>query len=334
MKIRGTNEKPAETAWPPVSLVICSRNGLRDLKNYLHHWLQQDYPEFEIILIDDGSNDGTEAYVRNLIPLNPHLKYHYLEKIHSGKKLALLTSVRFAKYKWLALSDVDCEPAGKLYLKAMMQSLQKDTDLLIGYAPYRPKKGLLNAFIRFESCLNAIQMFGAAAFGYAYAAVGRNLVYKKELLTADALRMDLPYGDDDLLLQHYAQGISAEYCLDPNGFTYTEAETRYMDYFRRKSRHYATSRAYNNTSKIFLTLYFMSLICFYICLIILGFSAYANFALGLLFLKYSLIWPLFCILTKRFREPGLCKSFPLLELLYVCHLLLQFPYLLKKRKHW
>lgn len=315
-------------------MVICSFNALPQLRQNLPHWLSQEYPDYELILVDDGSTDGTKEYLESISIGQPHLKYIHIPKHGPGKKQALLTSVSIAKNAWLALTDADCRPAGKFWLKNLMGVVTPLTDLVIGYAPYERENTFLNAFIRYECCLNAIQMMSASAQGIPYAAVGRNLVYRKNLLTKEALQTELPYGDDDLLVQYYSKNMNSSICLDPGGFCYTKSESSYYEYFQRKRRHYATARTYSVVSKLFLGIFFTSLMGFYAGLFFLVFLGYFYHAAILLFLKYALSWPLFCKLSKLLNEQDLCKAYPVWEMSYVCHLILQIPFLLVKRKHW
>jgi glycosyltransferase involved in cell wall biosynthesis len=50
---------PTETPWPRISVVVCTRNGSRTLRECLNGILRLDYPEYEVIVVDDGSTDGT-----------------------------------------------------------------------------------------------------------------------------------------------------------------------------------------------------------------------------------------------------------------------------------
>src|SRR5207247_782787 len=56
--------RPAElrkTAWPRVSVVVCSYNGGRTLEQCLRSLSHMNYPDYEVIVIDDGSSDDTSA---------------------------------------------------------------------------------------------------------------------------------------------------------------------------------------------------------------------------------------------------------------------------------
>ena len=52
---------PAELPWPRISVVICSCNGSRTVRDTLAGLKRVTYPDFEVILVDDGSTDGTAA---------------------------------------------------------------------------------------------------------------------------------------------------------------------------------------------------------------------------------------------------------------------------------
>ena len=47
----------------PVSVIVSSKNQLNDLRSNLIYFLDQDYPEFEVIVINDASSDGTDDYL-------------------------------------------------------------------------------------------------------------------------------------------------------------------------------------------------------------------------------------------------------------------------------
>ncbi|MBK8954424.1 MAG: glycosyltransferase [Saprospiraceae bacterium] len=334
VKSRPNKPIKAAVACPPVSILICSHNEFPQLRQNIPLFLEQDYPAFELILIDDGSDDETEIFFSKTYTGNPKFIFKRIEKKKQGKKPALLTAVSLAQHPWLALTDADCTPKGKYWLKSMMQSAHHDSDLILGYAPYKKRSGILNAFIRYETCMNAIQMFSAAAMQLPYAAVGRNMAYKRSLLTESALQIKIPYGDDDLLVQHHSENIIVSSCLDPEGFIYTTAKQTYLDYFRQKMRHYATSKTYNFKSISYLSLYFGSLIIFYVGIVLL--TCHGNWieAISFYMLKHMICWPVFHRQTKIFDEKDVSKYYPLLELFYVCHISFQLPFLFFKRKHW
>jgi GT2 family glycosyltransferase len=47
--------------WPRVSVIVCSYNGARTIKDTLDHLRRLDYPDYEVIVVDDGSRDATPA---------------------------------------------------------------------------------------------------------------------------------------------------------------------------------------------------------------------------------------------------------------------------------
>jgi GT2 family glycosyltransferase len=55
---------PPEIVWPRMSVVVCSHNGARTLRDCLDGLRHLDYPDYEVIVIDDGSTDATAAVAR------------------------------------------------------------------------------------------------------------------------------------------------------------------------------------------------------------------------------------------------------------------------------
>lgn len=55
---------PADRAWPRVSVVVCCYNGSRTIRECLDGLLRLEYPDFEVIMVDDGSTDATPIIMR------------------------------------------------------------------------------------------------------------------------------------------------------------------------------------------------------------------------------------------------------------------------------
>jgi len=168
----------------PVSVVICARNEAENLEKYLPMILEQDYPDFEVIVVNDCSDDETEDVLKKLKEKYPHLRTTFLkeqEKFWHGKKLALTVGIKAARNEWLLLTDADCAPSSNEWIKIMASHFSDDKAIVLGYGGYLEYPGLLNRLIRYEAAFVALQYFSYALCRMPYMGVGRNLAYRKSL---------------------------------------------------------------------------------------------------------------------------------------------------------
>ena len=77
-RIRKDKKLPADSQLlpadaPGVSVVLCAHNERENLSNYLQALLTQDYPTYEVIVVDDGSEDDTRAIIERYMVQDPRL---------------------------------------------------------------------------------------------------------------------------------------------------------------------------------------------------------------------------------------------------------------------
>ena len=136
----------------PISIIICAKNELDNLRNNLPIILSQDYSKFEVIVVNDQSNDSSSFYLDDLSKNNTNLKIVEIDEFvkHSlGKKFALTLGIKTAKYEHILLTDADCVPKSNDWIKKMTSNFYK-ADIVLGYGSYQKKKGILNKIIRFD----------------------------------------------------------------------------------------------------------------------------------------------------------------------------------------
>lgn len=110
------NEKPylkdkipplrGNESWKGVSILIPCYNEGPNVRETIHHALNVDYPEFEVIAINDGSKDDTLEILLSLAEENPKLKVVNLAE-NQGKALGLQAGSLVAKYDYLICIDGD-----------------------------------------------------------------------------------------------------------------------------------------------------------------------------------------------------------------------------------
>ena len=87
-----------------ISVIIPTFNRKETLKRAIQSVVMQSYTPYEIIVIDDGSNDGTKEWLKDNFP---NVKYIY--QMNSGVSSARNKGIKFARGDWIALLDSDDE---------------------------------------------------------------------------------------------------------------------------------------------------------------------------------------------------------------------------------
>ncbi len=87
---------------PSISVIICTRNGSATLRACLDSLGKLNYPDFEILVIDDGSTDATTEIVKGF----DRLRYHRQE--HAGLSVARNLGAQIATGSIIAYTDDDC----------------------------------------------------------------------------------------------------------------------------------------------------------------------------------------------------------------------------------
>jgi biofilm PGA synthesis N-glycosyltransferase PgaC len=163
-----------------ISVIICAKNEEKNLEHFLPHVLQQDYPEFEVVVVNDSSTDNTEDLLMQLSAQFKQLRYTSIpanDRLSRGKKLALTIGLKAATYNHIVLIDADCYPVSDHWLKLMSSNFSDEHKIVLGYGGYERQKGLLNTLIRYETTFTAIQYLSYAIKGKPYLGVGRNLAF-------------------------------------------------------------------------------------------------------------------------------------------------------------
>lgn len=271
--LRLANYKPKTvqvTQYPPVSIIICARNEDTNLKKNLPKILAQDYPAFEVIVVDDNSEDGTTEYLFFLSQKEPRLKRTKTgnsNRMMAGKKFPLTLGLKAAANELVLLTDADCYPATDQWLKNMVAGYAGGKEIVLGYGAYEKQPGSLNRRIRYETVLTAINYLSFALARLPYMGVGRNLSYNKTLFFNTNGFFDhrhIPSGDDDLFINKVATKRNTEIVITPDAFTYSEPKETRDEWIEQKTRHLSTAKFYRFKHKFWLGLQPISHILFWI----------------------------------------------------------------------
>ena len=274
----------------PVSIIICAKNEEENLTEFLPKVLSQDYPEFEVVVVNDCSWDNTERVVDEFAKIFPNLRKATIKEdpyYKHGKKFAMLVGIKAATHNHLLFTDADCYPSSDQWLREMATGFTTEKELVLGYGAYERKTGFLNRLIRYDAFMIGVQFLSAAIRKKPYMGVGRNLAYTRSLFFREkgfSTHYHINSGDDDLFVNQVANGDNTNICLSEKAITYSIAKTSFREWGIQKARHFTTGPLYNSVSKSRLAFNYFSQYFFYLSLIPLAFSMRTVLLIPALFL--------------------------------------------------
>lgn len=328
---------------PGVSVIICARNEERNLMEHIPLIMEQDYPHFELVVVNDSSWDDTEAILKAM-----QVRYKNIHVVNldeekqnmQGKKFALTLGIKAAKYDYVLLTDADCQPLSNQWIASMMSHINENKQIVLGVSLFHKSKGWLNRIIRFDGLMTATQYIGFAQNGKPYMGVGRNLAYHRDLffkVGGFKSHYSLASGDDDLFINQVATAKNTAVAILQHEQTISAPKDSWQSWYTQKRRHFTTAPNYKPHHKRMLVLWPFSLllmwfgfagsIVFHKLLLIVG---------GLLLVRYISQVAILHKISKRMSQSrDIAWLAPVLEIhLTVLNIGLYFSNLLRKPQKW
>ncbi|NJO00582.1 MAG: glycosyltransferase [Bacteroidia bacterium] len=313
-----------------VSVVVCAHNEYMNLRELVPRLLDQVYPNYELIIVDDRSEDDSPHWLADLSRQQPRLRWLRIDKTPADfhpKKFALTQGINTAKGDIILLTDADCRPASSDWIRHMQAQLSPNRDMVLGFSPYISQKSLLNAFIRYETLYTAIQYLSLTLAGMPYMGVGRNLMYRKEIFQQSegfANHRHILGGDDDLFVGRIARRGRVGLCVNREAYVFSYPKSSWGAWFRQKIRHLSVGKYYRPEVQWVLGSLHFSLIGFWLSfLILLTFTMsdtfWALIIAGFL-LRLITILAFFAAIDRKLHGQVPIISIALFDFLYVFYI--------------
>jgi cellulose synthase/poly-beta-1,6-N-acetylglucosamine synthase-like glycosyltransferase len=128
---------------PPVSVIIYAKNESENLRMNLPYLLTQDYPAYQVVVVNDGSTDESEEVLKLLETEHKQLYHTYIPeeaKYLSRRKLALTVGIKAAKYDVLLFTEANCRPLSPNWIKSMASNFVDGKSITLGFCSYMVEK--------------------------------------------------------------------------------------------------------------------------------------------------------------------------------------------------
>ncbi|OJU53030.1 MAG: hypothetical protein BGN96_09900 [Bacteroidales bacterium 45-6] len=214
-----------DSSLPPVSVLIVSSNSAHHLERCLPLILEQDYPDFEVIVVNDGSTDETEELISRLRDKYTNLYGTYLPKtsdnIFGRKKLAMTIGAKAAKHDVILSTEAFCEPVSDKWIAMMAQHVSDEKPVVAGHCYFFEKpRSFASRLIAFDNLMYALQYMSMIIKGKPFSATFRNLAIRKKIFFEHkgfASVLNHQHGEE-LFLNQILSGENTALCLNPDSF--------------------------------------------------------------------------------------------------------------------
>jgi len=323
-------ETPAD-APPTVSVIVPARNEAASIAACVAALARQTYPRdrWELIVVDDRSDDGTGTIVAGLVPMLPiGARVIRIDQVPPGispKKHAIATAIGTSSSDVILTTDADCRPEPG-WIAAVIAALQgtpgkAPANLVAGYSPYGGRTSLAGRLLALETLSQAFLAMAGIGLARPITCTGRSFGYRRGIFEAvggfgEALAM--PSGDDHLFLQRaVARGFRATYSDAPGSHVWTDPPRTWKEFVQQRIRMYSGARR--------LPIGVAALGAFawgWLFLLAAGMLALAPAAWACFGMKFAFDFVSLAIAAERLHERRLLAVYPLAAFLYLPYFLI------------
>lgn len=131
--VRPPHEVQPRVDWPKVSLIVPACNEADGIEAATRAKLSCDYPNLEVVLVDDRSSDGTGEILDRLAASDPRVRVVHVQELPSGwlgKVHALCRGVQLASGDYFLLCDADVHFEASFLRRAMHEVIERELEFV------------------------------------------------------------------------------------------------------------------------------------------------------------------------------------------------------------
>ncbi len=203
-----------------ISVIVLLGDNLWYLENVLPKFLAQDYPDFEIVIVEIGT---TEEFSDELAILRDQFtniittRMEYDPRFPLSNKMAYNVGIKAATKENIILTTDSAGPVSPKWLDCMSRGFETG-DVVVGYCGMERKAGLVAKMMRCDRLMPSTRSLASAVAGEPYRGTIHNLGLSRELYFRRKgfghLNMNL--GEDDLFVQQITTAENCSIIMNPH----------------------------------------------------------------------------------------------------------------------
>lgn len=235
--IKGSTTTSIQYPEEGVTILVTARNKFKLLKVLIPKLFEQDYPKFEVLIVNDQSTDRTKRLLEDLMAHYPKLRsvtITYTPKHVTAKKFALTLGIKVAKNDVILFTEADCIPQSNQWLRKMTAPIREEgKTFAIGFAGVQKEGNSLNSWIQFETILRALFTFSFGLWKSPFTGTGKNLSYRKSFfMDKKGFRgfWNTEGGEDSLWINTHATGANSKVVINPEAIAVANPAATWKEY--------------------------------------------------------------------------------------------------------
>jgi len=265
---------PSTAKLPPVSVVLAAQNDGDWLRQNLVYLLEQDYPDFEVVVVDYLSTDETQYILRLLAQNYSRLKVVTLTNNangYQGLKYPFSIGIKTAQNDILLLAEPECIPMDTTqfnWIRSMVSGYVHDhIDIVLGYCGIAYKPSLFNWLQQYDNLLYSVEYLGSAILRAPFTGNGRNLSYRRSLFLKNdgfIYHYNIPDGADDMFVNQNARPRNTAVVISPESFTLVQPQPTLCQWHLYRRHRVSTHSFYSLPLKLRRLLPPLGILLFYL----------------------------------------------------------------------
>ena len=322
----------------PVSIVVYTRNQAYLLKEKLFSLLEQEYPDYEVIVVNHASQDETRFVLKVYMETYKNLKIVDIDEdvnVFQGRKYPLSIGIKCAKNDIIILTDTESTPESYHWVEEMESRFTKGIDIVLGYVNRESEKKVLNGFSQYTYVKEAASYMGFALMKIPYMGNGKNLACRRSFFFEKKGFINhyaISEGYDVLFVNQNSTSSNTSISVHEDSFVSSKSFSIFKDLVRYRKHQIELFFHFRKRDKFFQTLYPLMNIVYYTTFAVLLYIGFPyEILLGTLALKYG--WHIFSFYkyAKKFKQKKTFIFAPLFELFFlVFDMFLAIPAFIKR----
>ncbi|MGI6073534.1 MAG: glycosyltransferase [Fermentimonas sp.] len=241
---------------PSISVVIVSKNDSDQLSKNLPFVLEQDYPNFEVVVVNSGSSDDTDIVLKGAENKYKNIYHTFIPNDADSvneKKLALTVGIKASKKDYILFTEPYNKPNSKNWLMEFGKQIAKGNEIVLGYSGLVfLKRFFLRRFVAFDNMFLQVQFLSMAIFKKPYMGLGQNMAIRKDIFFENkgfSSILNIDGGEDDIYINNIAKGRKTGVVIAQDGMVTTDSINSFKSWRSFRSKYLYTKKFYRGLGK-------------------------------------------------------------------------------------